>query len=324
MKKSICTFLLISFLSPQVIGAGQREDYRDYHLKIMQAEELIAEKSFQSALNIYQEVFSSYPFVFLRDCKNASQVAWYIGDESKTCEFVKHGIKSGWKMKEIKKHNSLKGLTKTKGFQTIRVQYDSLYELYSDRINPKLRWEVRKMSWKDQWGALMALFRFSEKAQAKYGERKFAPKNELRLRRVLEIVEDYGYPGERLIGNAPWMMGIVGRRNQISQEFCREDTIYQQQMKPILLTAITKGEMNPAYYAFIDDWFITCESGWEKGSYGFLAELKPQDIQRSNQLRKEIGLRTVETHNSLIDIQKQTGMWFYLWPRGSKKIPLAE
>jgi len=171
--------------------------------------------------------------------------------------------------------------------------------------------------------AIKTLFRFSEKAQAKYGERKFAPKNELRLRRVLEIIEDYGYPGERLIGNEPWMMGIVGRRNQISQEFCKKDTIYQS-MKPTLLTSITKGEMSPALYAFIDDWFITSESGCETGSYGFLAELKPDDITRSNRLRKKIGLRDVETHNRLIDIQKQTGMWFYLWPKGNSRITLSE
>ena len=324
MKKTLYTLLIIGLLSSQIIKAEPKEeDYLDYHLKIRQAEALIAENSFKRALNVYQEVFSSYSFVFLRDYKIAAQLAWQMGDGSKACEFVKSGIAGGWKMKDIKQTKFLKSLRSTTEFKTVKADYDSLRDVYLKRINSELRWEVRKMSWKDQWKALMALFRFSEKGQARYGERKFAPKNELRLQRVLEIIEDYGYPGERLIGNEPWMMGIVGRRNQISQEFCKKDTVYQQ-MKPILLTAIAKGEMQPVYYAFIDDWFITIESGWKTGSYGLLTELNQEDIVRSNRLRKKIGLRTVETHNRLIDIQEQTDMWFYLEPKGNSKIGLVD
>lgn len=322
--KNICyTMFIISLLSLQTVKASQKEDYLDYHLKIKQAEVLIAEKSFESALKIYEEVFSSYSFVFVRDYKIAAQLAWQVGDKSKACEFVKYGIAGGWKMKDIKKTKFLKSFRRTREFKTIKANYDSLHDAYLKRINPDLRWEVRKMSWKDQWKALMALFRFSGNAQAKYGEKKFAPKNALRLQRLLHIIENDGYPGERLIGDEAWMMGIIARRNQISQEFSKRDTIYQH-LKPILFNAITKGEMSPVYYAFIDNWFITVESGRELRSYGFLDELSPEDLTRSNRLREKIGLRTVETHNKLIDIQERSGMWFYLEPKAESKVSVVE
>ena len=322
--KNIChTIFIICLLSLQTVKASQNENYLDYHLKIRQAEVLIAENSFESALKVYEEVFNSYSFVFERDYKIAAQLAWQFGDESKACEFVKYGIARGWKMKDIKKTKFLKSFRRTRGFKTVKASYDSLHDSYSKRINGDLRWEVRKMSWKDQSKALMALFRFSGNAQAKYGEKKFAPKNALRLQRLLHIIENDGYPGERLIGDEAWMMGIIARRNQISQKFSQTDTIYQH-LKPILFNAIVKGEMSPAIYAFIDNWFITVESRRGLRSYGFLDELRPEDLTRSNRLREKIGLRTVETHNKLIDLQEQTGMRFYLEPKATSKITVIE
>lgn len=131
----------------------------------------------------------------------ATQLAWHLGDSGKACEFLKYGIAGGWKMKYLKKNKFLKDLRRTKEFESNPQQYDSLRTIYTDRIKSELRWEVRKMSWKDQSKALLAIFRLSEKAQAKYGEKKFAPKNELRLNRLIEIIESDGYPGEKLIGN---------------------------------------------------------------------------------------------------------------------------
>ena len=76
--------------------------------------------------------------------------------------------------------------------------------------------------------------------------------------------------------------------------------------------------MSPGAYASIEDWYIT----WQTATYGFLVELKPEEIPGSNQLRKKIGLRSVEVHNALIEVQNQTGMWLNMWPKGGKKIGL--
>ncbi len=310
--------VLLNFLD---IRANQSNDYLEYHNQIAYAEELISEKSFERALEVYEQVFNTYSFVFLRDYQVATQLAWHLDDNGKACEFLKYGMAGGWKMKHFRKNKFLKDLRKTKEFKSI--QYDSLRTVYTDRIKSELRWEVRKMSWKDQSKALLAIFRFSEKAQAKYGEKKFAPKNELRLHRLIEILECDGYPGEKLIGNEFWMWGIVARRNQISQAFCKKDTMYQH-LKPMLFSAIGRGELSPYHFALINEWFITVESDRKTRSYGYLTELGAQDLAKCDRFRKEIGLRSVETHNRLIDIQEQTGMWFYLWPKESSKLALVE
>ena len=319
MKKTVFAVFIVVFLNLLYIRANQSNDYLEYHLQIAHAEKLIAENSFERALEVYEQVFNTYTFVFLRDYQVATQLAWHLGDSAKACEFLKYGMAGGWKMKYFKKNKFLKGLRKTKEFESIPKQYDSLHTAYTDGIKSDLRWEVRKMSWKDQSKALLAIFRFSEKAQQKYGANKFAPKNELRLQRLIEIIDSDGYPGEKVIGNEFWMWGIVARHNQISPAFCRKDTMYQH-LKPILFSAIRRGELSPFHFAVINEWFITVESDRETKSYGYLVELGEHDLARSNQLRKEIGIRSVETHNRLIDIQEQTGMKFYIWPKGSSQL----
>ena len=72
---------------------------------------------------------------------------------------------------------------------------------------------------------------------------------------------------------------------------------------------------HPYHFALINEWFITVESDRKTRSYGYLTELGAKDLAKCDQFRKEIGLRSVETHNRLIDIQEQTGMWFYLSKR---------
>lgn len=325
MERSVLAFLILAVLVPRSTQANEKDDYLIYHARIAQMEELIAAKSFDRALGIYEQIFDTYSFIFLRDYQVATQIAWHLGNEAKAYEFLKLGITGGWKMKSIKKNKFLKDLRRQKEWHRIKDDYDSLYAIHSGRIDLKLRSEVRKMSLKDQKKALGAIFRFSSNAQDKFGERKFAPQNELYVHRLIEIISDRGYPGEKLVGFDPWAQGILSRHNSISQAYCKKDTLYQF-LKPMLFSAISRGEMSPHNFAVIDDWFIAVESGWRTGSYGYLAELKEKDLIRSNRLRNEIGLRKVGIRNRLIDIQEQTGMDFYLpvWPKKNGKIAFAE
>ncbi len=86
---------------------------------------------------------------------------------------------------------------------------------------------------------------------------------------------------------------------------------------------LESNSLTSVHFTLINEWFITVETGREAASYGYLVDLRTQDLTKSNQLRAKIGLRTVKTHNGLIDIQENTGIRFYLWPRESSKIELV-
>jgi hypothetical protein len=125
------------------------------------------------------------------------------------------------------------------------------------------------------------------------------------------ILGQYGYPGEKLIGNNFWMSTILGHHNSISTQYNKNDTIYNY-LKPKLWIALERGEMSPYEYALIDNWFIAVSSDRSEKSYGYIDGLSSEDILRSNQLRKSIGARSIETRNDLVDIQEKTGIDFYL------------
>ena len=312
---TILSFVLI--LSTLSTAFTAKNDYSTYHAEVYQAEELIVQESFAEALDIYRKLFETYDFIFVRDYKIATQIAWQLGFKGEAYEYLSLGIAGGWELKSIEGNEFLKELRHQQEWAVIKSQYDSLQNVFNQNINQEIRAEVRKMSLSDQRKGLGAVFRIGSKSKDRFGENKFAPQNEKYLLRLMDIIENDGFPGEKLVGYEPWGQGIVSRHNSISQAYCKSDTLYPY-LKPILLSSITKGDLSPASFAWIDDWFITVESGWSTGSYGYVKPLKKNEISKSNELREQIGLRKVETRNQLIDLQNKTQMDFYLPIRPEK------
>ncbi|MDN3643208.1 hypothetical protein QWY87_10885 [Lutimonas halocynthiae] len=311
MKQYIVILSFVLILSTLSTAFSVRNDYSAYHSEVYQAEELIVQESFVEALNIYRRLFENYNFIFVRDYKVATQIAWHLNLEDEAYQYLRLGIAGGWEMKSIKGNKFLKELLQQNEWTVIKSQYDSLRNVFNQNINQEIRAEVREMSLRDQRKALGSVFRIGSKSQDQFGENKFAPLNEKHLSRLMEIIENEGFPGEKLVGYEPWGQGILSRHNSISQAYCKSDTLYPF-LRPILLSSINKGNLSPASFAWIDDWFITVESGWSTGSYGYVKQLKKNEVSKSNEIREQIGLRKVETRNQLIDLQSETQMDFYL------------
>lgn len=314
--------ILISALLVNTCRA-QPTDYLQYHHRTIHAEKLILQGSYLQALSVYRELMDQFPFVFLRDQQIATQLAWQLGLKAEAFEFLDQCIINGWGMRSIKKNKFLRPMRQDPLWKLTMARYDSLRTLYENRIDQQLRSQVRSLSLRDQRKALGAIFKFSSQAQDRYAEQKFAPHNERHVLQLLDIIQHWGYPGEKLIGYDPWAQGIFSRHNSISKAYCESDTLYAF-AKPLLLEAIKKGEMSPADYAYIEEWFNAVKSGWEQAVYGYLVQLKMNDKDESNKLRRAIGLRPVQQRNRLIDLQEAMGMDFYLpsYPGRNVKISI--
>ena len=72
----------------------------------------------------------------------------------------------------------------------------------------------------------------------------------------------------------------------------------------------------------IDDWQKAVSSDRTEPGYGFLNPPDQSTLDKTNQLRQKIGLRTIGIRNKLVDVEKKTGMNFYLsnWIEGKIKI----
>lgn len=306
--------LTIAFILCILSGAVAQKltDYMNYHRGIINAEELIIQNKYSEALLILENIFTSYDYIFLKDYKVATQLALYLGDEERAFNFLRLGILSGWTIKEIEKDKFLKSLRDSKReWGIIKSQYDTLRINYEKKLNQAIRTEVHEMFRKDQKLAFANLFKIGKKAKERFLFRKFIPQSESQITRLKKILNEYGYPGENLIGNGIWMSTILSHHNSISSTYTQKDTLYLH-LKPQLRNAIRRGEMSPGDYAIIEDWYVAVKSNRQEAAYGYLNTLTEQELLKSNELRQSIGLRSVETRNQLVDIQEKTGMNFYL------------
>ena len=317
----ILSFLILSMACNLV--QSQEFDYTKYHKYSLEAEQLIANENYDDALKIYDKVFNDYAFVFQRDCKIATQLALYQGQKDLAFQYLRQGVSSGWEMKEIKKNDFLKKLQDHPQWQAFENEYPTLYADYESSLNSELRSRVRKMFSRDQKKALGALFRIGSKGQDKYAEKKFAPHSEQQMKELIKILSEFGYPGEKLIGNDFWTSTILSHHNSISEAYARQDTIYPL-VKPELKKALARGEVSPFELVLIDEWYRSTLGQGSYLGYGILDPPSKSDLQNTNELRAELFLRSVETRNGLLDIQDKTQMDFYLpgegWIDGKIKV----
>lgn len=323
MPKLRLLFLILVIFASFYVAAQKSSDYKTYYQRIIQAEMLIASEKYAEALSVMDSVFEDYSYVFLRDYKVAAQLALYIGNQQKAFLYLALGIANGWTLTDIKNNRFLQSLQHKPEWNLLLKRYNSLRHTYTNKLNHQLKNEVHEMFIQDQKLAQMNLRINDEEAQDKFLIQQFAPQSERHMRRLFRILSQKGYPGEKLIGNQVWAWTILSHHNSISPEYNRNDTLYQA-LRPLLLKAVQSGELSPYDFAVFEEWRIAVTSGHRDKSYGYLDTLAQMDVVRSNQLRADIGMRSIETTNKLVDIQQKTGMDFYLegsmWLKG--KIPV--
>ncbi len=287
------------------------DNYQDYHDKVLEIEKMIIEKAYLPALNAYENLFKEYDFVFVRDYKVATQIAWTVSDTTRTAELMEAAIKAGWTMKSLRKNECLKSFRKVDHWQMIKTNYKEWRRFHESKIDQELKKELKKRIKKDQWKALGALFTFSATAQDRYAEKKFAPHSEQQMEKLQSILETEGYPGEQVIGNNFWASTIISHHNSISTSYAQKDSLYPK-MKPLLKKAWQAGQISPFEMALMDDWYRLVKNDRQVIAYGIVESPKLGTLETTNALRESLGLRSVQTRNALVDIQIKTGINFYL------------
>lgn len=314
MTKFLLTLILIGCLLVSTTSKAQ-ENYLNYHSKVIECEQLIVEAKYTAAINLFDSLFKKFDFLFLRDIKVATELSVFEKDYQSGLKFTRLGIKAGWTLRSINKSNNIRSLKKQREWAKIISAYDSLHNIYLSRLNFQVQEQMHEMIKNDQKKAFGALLRIGQKSKRRYSEKKFAPHSEHQLKELEQILNEYGYPGERLIGNNIWCSVILSHHNSISLNYNSKDTIYAQ-LKPKLLNALKKGEISPYELAQIEDWRIAALNDHELTSYGFLGTI-PDDtiLEIVNKNRADIGLRSIDLRNNLIDVENKTGINLYL-PKG--------
>ncbi|QMW05793.1 hypothetical protein [Spirosoma foliorum] len=329
MNQLLTLYLLLNTLRfgafhPAILpGQADQNDYTTYHQTIARAQQLIASKHYQEAFALYKQVFDQYEFVFSRDYKVATQLAIQVDQKQQAFTYLKKAIATGWTLSDIKKNALVTTLQRDPQWRVVEQQYNSLRALYQNGGNQAVRAQVEKMFKKDQRKALLALFRIRA-TQERYAEKRFAPHSEQQMAQLLPIIDQYGYPGERLIHNGYWAAVMLSHHNSISKAYALKDTVYPQ-VRPKLMKALKSGQLSPYEFAMIDDWYMAVKTNGQETHFGYLSSsLTAQVKTKVDQYREAIGLNSVETISLLTDLQQQTGFNCYLPSNLAKKIATAE
>ena len=294
---------------------SQNMDYTQYHQKMLSIEESIAAEKYMQAMVQINQLTTAYDFIFLKDIKIATQLAVHLNDYEKAFQFLEQGMAAGWGLKRIKKERFLKPLMKNNSWTNLVEKYPKIHRSYQNKLNLELREVTKVMIKKDQKMAWKYLLKIGQKAKERYANKKIKPHALQQMKKLDSILEAVGYPGEKLIGESVWMSTILSHHNSVSDNFVKNDTLFEA-IRPRLLNAIIKGELNPYDFAMIEDWRIAITSDRQKTGYGYLEHIKPKQIVASDALREKLGIRPIELRNKLVNIQEKTGMKFYLGGAG--------
>lgn len=302
-----------------ISGSVFSQNYDSYYIKLHEAKQLILSDSSARSLQKYYQLSLDFDFMFARDVYHAIQLSAQTNDTSLAKHFILRAIQQGVPIKMIKEEQMLSNLLTEKHWSTIMIRHDSLRAVYDGKINRTIREEINSMFVEDQ--AIRQKYYAWYNLPIKYFiNKKWKALNQKQAQRILEITNEYGFPGEKLIGIDELQM-----HPKINEErLCAGMPIvlllhYYSDPRPsfnhILFPEIKKGNLLNEHYALISDFQ---NAYGEKGqslipNYTFRFKRNASDDKTVDQRRTEIGLLSLPDQEKFKKIKWLRPFWIYLY-----------
>ena len=236
------SFVLLFFvLLAANARAGDIDYTKDYYPLINKAEISILEKDYAAALSLYQQAFKAVPTPFARDYYNAAVCAMLLKEKNESLDYLEKLALKGVSLDYLAKQPVFDSLQTTKQWRKFKRKYPKYRQQYEKQVNLDLRADLEELHARDQY------FRQAEGGLRVYGDtlRKIEVAN---TRQFLQWVEQYGYPGESLVG--------VG---DTLEQLPRFSIIIQRQTKArkghdfskVLTDAAKQGRLSPQVAAYL-------------------------------------------------------------------------
>lgn len=293
------------------LNVSSQQDYFVYHTKINEAEyRYFMQGEVTRCLEIYDEVFAEFEFIFLKDLLIAAQIAAFNNKEYE--KYITKGFEFGLKIDHLNNFPLLKHTVKKyKKDKSLNVLFAQSRKRYLEKIDFNYLDFIYALAIQDQ----------IDKRQKNYD--KIIVKT---INKLMDSIRKRGYPGERILGVTDTAIfrekGIKkldindrARKKKITSHFVFKDNRLQFDVsmpaflhhdcvsslyKDVFLEEIRKGNMHPQDFAFINDFSSQyldklpndCDGIKFKGLYTYSplkGDLtKQKEIQTANKLRKEL------------------------------------
>lgn len=290
----------------------------EYYNKINEAKVAVLENDIESAMVLYEEVFKNTNYPFARDCYHAVELAIMANDTIKLSYFLRKAITVGIKIEDIEEAGKVNSYLDRPFYHAIKVEEDSLMQIYTSRINWDIREEVNQLFLEDQ--KIREEYYSANFLKRKKIGKKWEELNARQVDRLIEITKEYGFPGEKLIGLDRTEMHPKIRTKNYSagmpivifiHHFSQPNPSYDE----LLLAEVEKGNLYNEHFATICDFEAEFGSGKYKtfGYYGLRQQPKVMNDNILNLKREKIGLLKIAQIKQLNKIKHLTKFWNRLY-----------
>jgi hypothetical protein len=189
--------LIILFVLASIHGRSQ--NYVVYYQQLNEAKLLAVNGEFEASSQLFQITFQDFEFRFARDCVHAVETASRTTDTTLLDYFIQCGLKQGIPIQFFKEKNDLEWFRHTENWVEVLMNTDSLNQVYKGSFNSELREELNQMFTEDQ-EIRERFYRWYNFLGRPFIGRKWRKLNEKQVERIVDIIREYGFPGEQLIG----------------------------------------------------------------------------------------------------------------------------
>ncbi|MCC9136425.1 hypothetical protein ACFSKU_06195 [Pontibacter silvestris] len=337
MRRIFLSFLrsiavLLFLLSISVNASAADPDYVEvYHPVIHQAEASILNKDYTTALAYYQQAFALVPVPFARDYYNAAVCAVLVNDAKQAFDYLEKLVLSGVSLAYLEQQEVFEPLHETRQWKKFKRRYPKRRREFRHAANLDLRADLDELYARDQY------FRQAEGGLKVHGDtiRKIEAAN---VQKLLGWINQYGYPGEALIGVADTL-----------EEVPRFSIVIQRQTKfrggydfsDILTTAVHEGKLAPQAAAFLMDVQagrnnykakalvkVDCyktEDCIDADQY-FQESLSQKEREQIDELRLKLGLEPLTDYKRKVmySLEDDRFKMNYAWSVATYKVPSKE
>ncbi|WP_161889076.1 hypothetical protein [Pontibacter russatus] len=308
-------------------------DYTEvYHPIINVAELNIVRGEYDEALTAYEQAFVSVPSAFARDYYNAAVSAVQLQDEEQAVGYLEQLVLKGVSLEYLERQQVFDSLRMTKEWRKLERRYPKLRSKFEETLNKELRADLDELYARD------AYFRMSEGGLRAHGDTIREIEN-ANVENLLAWIEEYGYPGENLIGVADTLEQLP-RFSIVIQRQTKARKGYD--FKDILTKAVQEGRMAPQPVAYLLDQqagdnlygsraFVTvkctsCKEEDEKPRRYLVKEMSEAKQAGIDKRRTPLGLEPLEDYRTkvLFGLRNPAFRLNYDWSVVEYKVPSKE
>lgn len=303
--KRIIIWLLLQFLTSQI----HAQNYIEYQRAFNRIDEDVLSLNYSSAIERLDSIYANYNFIYSKHCIKALQICVSSNDTIRADRWLGKSFSQGIPIWIINSNEiTRRALTYSTTQKTLR-SFDSLYSIYKASIDTNLRKKIDSLLTVDQKftrrindGAL--LLKPVYWLQWRINNRK-------QLKSLKGIIENYGYPEEKLIGlsvlddSATFSKHFTfwgpselrDAKVQIMLQHCystshKIDVDFKQR----LYQNLQKGNIPVFQYAIIVDFMYPDKRKYISDNYFIdVQETDSNFIEKINENRNSVGLMTFET-----------------------------